>query len=297
MARLNPAIRPQRDQTQQVRNLSTVVPAKTGKSKRKGRGKAKKGDSGKLDRVDREQLGALALHLLEEHEEKAPLEIEEFPEGHEIDEACFTDAPFGEMPKPEHVRQGTLRDTWALATLAAVAQVRPELLVQALQPIEESVYRIALGDDAVMVTSSFVLEGYADPRPGGRSDLLWAALFEKALAVDFAGSYALLEGGNPARLFERLIGGRARRTSVRLHDSRAVLPRIESALAERRPVVLATRDGDAPWPLVSDHYYAVLKVDGEQVELYDVAGDPTPFSVDASELFFHVAYVYEGGTP
>ncbi len=198
------------------------------------------------------------------------------------------------MPRPEHVRQGALRDSWALATLAAVAHVRPELLVQSLQLIEETVYRVVLGDEAVMVTSSFVLEGYAEPRPAGRSGLLWPALFEKALAVEFGGSYALLEGGNPGRLLEKLLGGRSRRSSVRLHDSKASLPRIVAALAARQPIVLATRDGDAPWPLVSDHHYAVLKVEGDDVTLYDVAGDAAGFVVDAGELFPQVAYVYEG---
>lgn len=278
------------------RNLTTITPATTGKPEggKSARTAKKQGaDSGKLDRIDRDEVSALALDKITGEEEQRrgrsygrdPEEELEQPSGHASNRRRFKGEAFridarGRTIPPtfSDVDQGNLGDAWLLATFAAVAHSQPAHILKRINRLEDGAFEVKIGKHSVQrITPEFSGEGYADPAPNGQENTLWCALLEKAWAKREAGAYTLLEVGNPTRALEDLTGKKARRISL----SDLVSPdRLWSQLREARiaesAMVFRTREQGVATPLHADHVYAVLDVyerDGNRVvRLYNPWG-------------------------
>lgn len=285
-----------RSEAEGKRDATSIVPGThTGKSKKKGAAKGKKGaKSDELDRVVREDAGLSALAELtrEENDDRRSRGLNrrldgeacEQPPGHvggffPLEGHAFRRRSSGGLVPPAYsdVTQGNLSDAWLLAALAAVAHALPSRLTEGVEELGEGAFMVSLGGELLRVTAELPTEGYADPRPNGQEDTLWVALFEKAFALVEAGSYAHLECGNPSRALEGLTGRRARRRALTAHvDGDRVWTDIVDAVSDPRPVVVTTKDVELPRPLVGDHTYAVLGAterDGERwVRLYNPWG-------------------------
>lgn len=268
------------------------MPTHTGRS---GGAKRKRGPQGKsgaksdgLERVVREDAGVVAMGELTREERADAARTHRWERG----ETCEMPAGHGSLfvpiegrafvPEgPDRVRpptfgdvcQGNLADAWLLAAFAAVARMQPERLVEAIREIQPGIFDVRLGAETIRVTAEFPSERYADPRPNDQDDTLWVALLEKAFALSEAGSYAHLECGNPGRALERLTGQLAHRIALTRHvDPAPVGAALREGFAAGRPMVVLTRDGELPPPLVGEHAYAVVGLEDDRVQLYNPWG-------------------------
>lgn len=276
------------------RNLTTITPSTTGKPEqgRSARTSKKSGaDTGKLDRIDRDEVSALSIDKITGEEERrgrgygrqAEEELAQ-PAGHASNrrrfkgEAFRTDEDGRTIPPTfSDVDQGNLSDAWLLASLAAVAHRQPAKIMKRIERLPDGAFNVLLSGELMRVTPEFSGEGYADPSPNGQEDTLWCALLEKAFALREAAGYSNLEVGNPSRALEDLTGQAGPRISL----SELVRPdRVWSRLREARraeaAIVYRTREGTVAAPLHADHCYAVLDViqRGEErvVRLYNPWG-------------------------
>jgi hypothetical protein len=307
------------------RNLTTITPSTTGKSEGgKSTKTAKKSgaESGKLDRIDRDEVSALSLDKITGEEERRPggrgwrQPEEELaqPAGHASNrrrfkgEAFRTDAKDRTVPPTfSDVDQGNLSDAWLLATFAAVAHAQPASIMKRFEKLPDGAFNVSIADQLLRVTPEFAGEGYADPAPNRQEDTLWCALLEKAFALREAGAYTHLETGNPSRAMEDLTGRPARRLSLSdLSRADKVWTILREARRGERAMVFRTREQGAAQPLQSDHVYAVLDVserDGKRtVRLYNPWGtnggertiesmitDSTLEEIIRDGLSFHIA--------
>lgn len=272
----------------------------SGQTRGPARRKEAAGD-GRVDRVVRDEQDALFAALSGEEsverdgEGEGPLEQ---PPGHAsglitVEGDAFRRDAAGRRVPPAFgdVGQGNLGDAWLLAACAAVAHVQPAMLLARVSAKGDGSFNVRLGVEDVRVTPSFPVEGYADPRPNGQKDSLWVALVEKAFAQATRGSYAELEAGNPARALEALTGRAAGRLSL---GPEADLERLGRRLVAARragaAIVARTRHAGVDAPLVAQHNYAVLELEGQgagqAVRLYNPWG--TRQNLRPIEALIHV---------
>ncbi|MBK6688852.1 MAG: hypothetical protein IPG45_30560 [Deltaproteobacteria bacterium] len=279
------------------RNLTTITPATTGKPE--GGGKANRSakkqgaESGKLDRIDRDEVSSLSLEEVRGDDERQrgrgygrdPEEELEAPAGHASNRRRFKGQAFrvdarGRTVPPTFgdVDQGNLSDAWLMACFAAVAHAQPAQIMKRIDRLDDGAFQVRVGKHTLFrITPEFSGEGYADPMPNGQEDTMWCALLEKAWAKREAGAYTLLEVGNPSRALEDLSGKTARRISISdLTAPELLWTRLREARLGESAIVYRTREQGVATPLHADHVYAVLDVyerDGNRVvRLYNPWG-------------------------
>jgi hypothetical protein len=202
-------------------------------------------------------------------------------------------APFAGAPVHTDVEQGRVPDCWITASLAALAQRRPDLLQAAIVPLDGGAFLVRLHDgiegndgrttwhpSEERVAARFYGTGdsdfeYANPRPQGRA-ASWAALIEKAFAQR-RGGYPGLVGGSPADALEPLTALDAMVTAI---DESMALEQLEGLLRygcdRAHPMVLTTH-AQTGGTLQPEHGYAVLDAfrdddDQPRVRLYNPLG-------------------------
>ncbi len=280
--------RPQQNRTEVgVRSLHpTHQPSALKKGARRSKS-AKTGDpdASALDRVSHDDANLMVNEVGDEprrHDQRPALEVAdlEAAPGHSTTVLRREGRPFrtenGRLVPPHFadVEQGNLQNAWLMATLAAVAEARPDVLIERVADGHNGDFFVRLGRRRFPVSPEFPTEGYAEVEPRGRADTLWVALFEKAFALDAACSYAELEAGNPSRALPLLVGGGSRRQRVRTNgDPEAEVRKLLEHRDQRHPMILVTRTGSVQRPLVADHAYALVDVDGDGgVKLYNPWG-------------------------
>lgn len=279
------------------RNLTTITPSTTGKPEGGGKSArtAKKPgpDSGKLDRIDRDEGSALSIEKITGEEERRqgrgygrdPEEELQQPPGHAANRRRFKGHAFriderGRTIPPtfSDVDQGNLSDAWLMACFAAVAHAQPAQIMKRIDRLDDGAFQVRVGKHTQFrITPEFSGEGYADPMPNGQENTMWCALLEKAWAKREAGAYTLLEVGNPSRALEDLTGKAARRISLSdLTAPERLWARLREARLAESAIVYRTREQGVSSPLHADHVYAVLDAyerEGAQVvRLYNPWG-------------------------
>ncbi|WP_018502372.1 C2 family cysteine protease [Parafrankia discariae] len=168
---------------------------------------------------------------------------------------------------PSDVGQGAVGDCYLLAALIGIARADPGLLRRNLRENPNGTVSVTVhlpsGAVPVTVTRSLPVRAGAGQEiaadgdnPAGEPEL-WAALYEKAYAR-MAGSYARLEGGDPATAMEYLTGT----TAVRRSPSAVTVGELAARLAAGGVVTVVTRSDLPPDSgLVPNHAYAVLGAD------------------------------------
>ncbi|OHV28106.1 peptidase C2 calpain [Parafrankia soli] len=168
---------------------------------------------------------------------------------------------------PSDVGQGAVGDCYLLAALIGIAQADPGLLRRNLRENPNGTVSVTVhlptGAVPVTVTRSLPARAGAGQEIAADADNaagepeLWAALYEKACAR-MAGSYARLEGGDPATAMEYLTGT----TAARRPPSAVGVDELAARLAAGGVVTVVTRSDLPPGcGLVPNHAYAVLKAD------------------------------------
>jgi hypothetical protein len=158
---------------------------------------------------------------------------------------------FAGHPLGAEVKQTTLGDCFFVASLASLAERRPEEVRAAIRERGDGTFAVrlfrrdpathALGEHEVVVDAALP-EAHGQPigatTVSGRG--LWVALFEKAYAV-LRGGYSVLDrGGEASVAVEALTGRPAHTTWLENAEPDAVWEALRSAVEERRITVAMT---------------------------------------------------------
>jgi Calpain family cysteine protease len=201
------------------------------------------------------------------------------------------------------VGQGNLGDCFFLASIAAVAQRRPDLVRRAIHDNGDDTYTVhfkdrhadgSVHDVPVTVDDLLPMKGthpaFAEGRAGDRrGPEIWPAILEKAYAV-YRGGYQVLDrGGSAAHALEALTGAPCDHFDVHdLHEDE-VWQRLADATRAGRPMVSgtttakglrrATEEKD-DGGFFEEHDYTLLGVEeraeGRFVKLRNPWGDRSP---------------------
>jgi hypothetical protein len=180
----------------------------------------------------------------------------------------FADDGDGRLVHPSDVTQGMLGDCYLLASLAAIADQRPELIEQMVHENPNGTYSVIFYQRGkpveIVVTPDFPLEGGKPVfAQGGAAPEIWPLAIEKAYA-QYKETYGSIEGGFPATALEQLTGIKSK--EIKAHDiSVAALEQYEAMHSAVALSTLSHKDpplyrGNPP-ALQTNHAYYVTDVD------------------------------------
>ncbi len=187
--------------------------------------------------------------------------------------------------------QGALGDCYAISGFAALAQVNPKAIENAIKDNGDGTYTVRFfkqsllgvvgrGQKPVYVTvdASLPMKNgrplYAEARNPRE---LWPALLEKAWAK-FDGSYSSIESGAPSTVWQALTGRRGV-VSVNALKGHGLFTKMQRAFREGRPVAATTtlataKNGESRSGLAKQHVYAVLGVSERGGQKYVTLRNP-----------------------
>ncbi|MDQ7825170.1 MAG: C2 family cysteine protease [Candidatus Eremiobacteraeota bacterium] len=157
---------------------------------------------------------------------------------------------------PDDVKQGKLGDCWLLASLAALASARPDIVEKAIIDHGDGSYTVSLpglehdmGKGLeVKVDSLFPGGEGPEGRPlyagagdseGGKNEI-WPMLIEKAFAKAKIMNYQYIDGDNPAIALTSLTGKETR--TIKVNDEGVdAFEEMKRGIENRSPMVLGTR--------------------------------------------------------
>jgi hypothetical protein len=191
------------------------------------------------------------------------------------------------------VRQGNLDNCYFLATLAAAAHQRPDVLNNALRDQGDGTYALRLYEkkwggtrekwhtfDGQLPTRFGVIQEYGR---SARHDELWVGLFEKGFAAA-KGGYERI--GNLGRAADALFALTGRKADLVRVDGRRTEADLAQRLSRGQLIVAASHDDPrklAGTGLRQSHSYAVLGVADGHVLLHDPVGAQPPYAHGDSE--------------
>jgi hypothetical protein len=170
---------------------------------------------------------------------------------------------FGTGPVIGDVNQGEVGDCYFMATLAAIADVKPAVLENSMVDMGDGTYVVQFMNGNtpayVRVNSAFSsggLGGYDYAHPG-TNNTLWAMVLEKAFCEFRSGAntYASIRGGWMGEVFSDL-GISSTNFAPGSYSAGSFYTQMSTALASGRAVTLATYN--SPPNLVGDHAYTLL---------------------------------------
>lgn len=168
-------------------------------------------------------------------------------------------------PSVADLNQGSVGNCWFLAALNAMAHSNPDRLRRMIVDHGDGTYTVHFPDGSVTVDDEFYAGSsstlYARGPGGGKPEVVWPLVFEKAAAEHFGGDYDDIHGGWPADAFE-VLGATVDRTTLnpRFRFDPAdgdVAADIEAALADGRPV---TADSSGAFGMGGAHAWSVTQV-------------------------------------
>ena len=187
--------------------------------------------------------------------------------------------------RPEDLTGGQANDCYLIATLSAIAAVRPELIEEIIRPNADGTYTARFFDLDQGVPVQITVDGATPVGSNGQplyaeGTDAWGPLIEKAYAVRYGGYTRMGERGGVAQYAMAEITGRVAggfRTSIGVT---ATLRALETAIRERRPMLAQTNAsalsgcGVSRRGIVDNHSYAVLGVERTTDGVYVTLRDP-----------------------
>ncbi len=269
---------------------------------------------------------------------KSTLKVEDEPDAKTVHDGKDHDPKYVDMkkkpvfdgePKMEDVQQGYIADCNLIASMAAVAKQRPDVIKNMFKD---------LGDGTVEVTlhttpaGKIVAPGAAGaqshtyrvtkdlPSVNGKTPtyakgkdngMLWPALLEKAYAIHKKnGKYqGLNKGGQPAEAMEVITGKKAQSYQSTSKTDDALITGIDTALKNKKPVTATSMSKDAlkndaalktladdkqvfPW-----HVYTVEGVEDGKIKLYNPWGRRHPKPLTPAEYKKLFPWTAQGDAP
>lgn len=172
--------------------------------------------------------------------------------------------PDGQDPDVEaDIAMGQVGDCWFMASLAAVTEQDPDFPREHIRQNPNGTYTVTLYDKSgkpveVTVDNKLPMDDNGVAYSGTPSNVLWPAIYEKALA-QYRGGYGKIEGGFGDQSMDIITGQDAER-----HNPKDVsLADIDDRLSKGEAVTIGSTskaDGQDS-RVVSDHEYTVRSVD------------------------------------
>lgn len=193
---------------------------------------------------------------------------------------------FRDGASPGDVQQGSAGDCYFLASMAALAHTRPELVEGMVQENDDGTYRVDFegGDNSVLVTDQMPHQQHTytdsagnvqtyDTLAYGRStdaDETWVGVTEKAYAASYGGGQGYEGVGHgdwPSVALDRTTGGQTTTHNI-AGANEALWSDLQAAQDSRHPMVASSVGTPAAGsPVVGNHAYTVMGVSE------DAAGD------------------------
>ncbi|MEW5739151.1 MAG: C2 family cysteine protease [Myxococcota bacterium] len=182
--------------------------------------------------------------------------------------------------------QGQLGDCYFIASLAAVAKNRPDLLARAVKTNRDGTYTVTFFEKKpgaskpkpveITIDGSFAnRKGRLEYASARETRELWPLIFEKAYAA-WKGGFDAIESGMAATALEALTGAKPDFFAVTSELKPAALfARLEEACASKGCVVALSK----PWDpsekgIVADHAYTLLGVEARGGKKYVLLRNP-----------------------
>ncbi len=222
--------------------------------------------------------------------------------------------------------QGALGNCYLVSGLASLANVRPEVIRDAIRANPDGTYTVTFHKDSFLGLFSrgkTPVEVTVDadmPTTDGKTPLyahgrdaqeLWPMLIEKAYAQLDGGYQHVGVGGSPVTIWQALTGKAGAMTANAVESDGSVFRKLQNALAEKRPVAASTAPALKNYEgtgLAKGHVYAILSVgekDGQRfVQLRNPWGKGEPgadgkndgvFVMPLHEFKKQFAFTYFGG--
>jgi Flp pilus assembly pilin Flp len=176
-------------------------------------------------------------------------------------------------PSLTDIRQGSIGDCWWMASMGAIADSDPQLLMDMIEENPNGTYTVTFPDGAeITVTGDFPYDPHDDrwafARPVGADPAIWPMVLEKAYAVKMGG-YEAIEYSFASRGMDAITGGS---TTNYLHDDRMLFSDIMPLVADQETIQSAMHEAhEAGDPLVAATYNGSISSD-EANEIYQDKG-------------------------
>ena len=194
-------------------------------------------------------------------------------------EARFSGPLFVNGPTPEDVRQGAIGDCYFPATMAAIAEMRPQALKDAIKQNDDGTFTVRFFKDGDKSKPQTVtVDGDLYTRFSGtplyattfgnantpQTLEMWLPIMEKAYAAWHGNSYDKIgNGGAPGDLMAEVLGGYGTDTDLPGASAAKVFASLKDAEAKKLPMAAVTFGDDkkalyTDTGVYPDHTYTIL---------------------------------------